>query len=166
MNETSTIVPGTDAPAATEQAAFRKDRSAISAVIARLESATAGSHELDARIWAALNDREYDGEYVWEGPSGKLYQHHWTVPAYTTSIDAALTLVQPPHYLLMLGQITPTIWVAEIGNASDDRARSAGESRIAALALCIAELKARVSLATESHKTGSHPNTAAEPVQE
>jgi hypothetical protein len=110
------------------------------AVLALLEAATAGSRGLDAQIWLAFIERPRPGDKLDRDIIGK-----W--PAYTTSLDAALTLVPD--------QLTPTIgqnvhhrtWVASVNELSAD-----GEPRSVAwgqhfssgpIALCIAALTAR-----------------------
>lgn len=100
----------------------------LSALIARLEAATEGSRELD---WAiAVNE----GGEVWN----PLY--------FTTSLDAALTLV-PAHHMWEVRHgigCRAVVWTLEqdydghsvpVGNTMDQPA----------LALCIASLKARRS---------------------
>lgn len=96
----------------------------MSDLIERLERATGPSAELDARIWCELNGSDYIAPHTWEGQSGKLYVHDYTVPAYTASIDAALTLC-PGGF-------------ASVGGHSANGATPA-------LALCIAALRARAT---------------------
>ncbi len=80
-------------------------------LIRRLEEATEGSRELDARIGAEIryfSDKAEDWMRGWQGPIAPYHEKPghiacwhtdgrmsvwWSVPCYTTSIDAALTLV-------------------------------------------------------------------------
>ena len=82
---------------------------ALDDLIARLEAASEGSRELDAEISAALHIcppqspdwlRNWDGPYVVFGLGRVAVQHsncergvNWLAPNFTTSLDAALTLV-------------------------------------------------------------------------
>ena len=123
------------------------------AEIERLEAATEGSRELDAeiavQIWPALAGFQPDSE---RGPG------HWITPQdgptyaedYTTSIDAALTLVPEGWYLTCLAEVGCGHfydWAATIcdhleGRVEDGDWRSA-PGQTPALALCIATVKAR-----------------------
>lgn len=72
-------------------------------LIARLESAGEGSRELDAHLFAmAQGGRIHwidpvDGDLVWEKPIDGMWIRHPSslrkMPAYTTSLDAAIALV-------------------------------------------------------------------------
>lgn len=118
-------------------------------IIKRLEAATEGSRELDARIGAVVSDYERTRQptssesvepgHFWEGKAPESLQH---APHYTTSIDAALTLV-PEGYRWRL-------WYHHTGYCGADIFPDKGgilskvhDAPTAALALCIAALKAR-----------------------
>ena len=115
-------------------------------LIEELEAATEGSRELDARIaQAAYPDLRQGGGGLWY-----LHDVHVRIEPYTTSIDSALTLV-PAGWLwgLHLNDIRDIfgggLTQAFVREASDDRAAAYhhAEAASAALALCIAALKAR-----------------------
>lgn len=98
-------------------------------LIQKLEAATEGSKRLDYEIWRNTGGAELSD---WE-------DRIW--PAYTTSLDAALSLV--PEGLS---------WFAEMNNGNAhagahwpkcDPASQFGHAATAPLALCIAALKAR-----------------------
>ena len=125
---------------------------ALAELIARLEAATERSRELDAEIWAHLNGftgaikgRWVGGRWSWSVGSVGVWDDE--LPHYTTSIDAALTLV-------------PENWWAEIHARTDTPSCVLHEfplpcrrvpserpyvlvAATPALALCIAALKAR-----------------------
>ena len=128
-------------------------------LIARLESVTEGSRELDAEISVALEP----GEIVWRQANftmdasypaikrarsnyigGFAFEH---VPYYTTSLDAALTLVpkEPKNepsgiYDYQLESTNGGLTIsARVGNSEPCFAETI------ALALCIASLKAKDS---------------------
>lgn len=122
-------------------------------LIARLEASSKGSRELDEAIafalgWTAENDPEL---YAHPSPSDSV-PRYWTdpagygaghggPPAYTTSIDAALTLV-PVGYVRL--ERYSDGWCVFVR----DRARLGGheaslQQPSAALALCIVALKTR-----------------------
>ena len=123
-----------------------------SALIAKLEAATEGSREFDAAIFcmiapgAKLAGEVYADackptEDVWfpQGPRGTLR----VPPAYTSSLDAALTLVPEGwDYCISRGHgepaaasLSPTMTVGEV----------LATAPTPALALCIAALKARAT---------------------
>lgn len=107
-------------------------------LIARLEAATGPSRDLDAGI-AALCHPTDDQQYA-AFENGRDYPD-----VYTSSLDAALTLVPEGWGLYSLGQCDEW-WESEIGDAS--RAASEwwyGHSKTAAIAICIACLRARAS---------------------
>ena len=109
-------------------------------LIARLSAATEPSRRLDAEIartegWTGFSD-------YWLSPSGQQRQFH--PPAYTSSIDAALTLV-PEGYLWQLKrgfEATATVWSVMI-DYDDQHPVPFGASMRPAIALCIAALRAR-----------------------
>jgi hypothetical protein len=92
-------------------------------LIAKLESATEGSRELDREVNLAA--------------TGKFLHH--LAPRYTTSIDAALTLVPGYHYWIV-GVQYAAVWQEDGRLADAEKIVTHGRP---ALALCIAALKAR-----------------------
>lgn len=134
----------------------------MSDLIARLEAASEGSRELDALVWVATLPPDGKGIDGYGLPdSGAHYEHEadedgsvtmwvvWSIasrskrarrpaPAYTTSLDAALTLV--PEDKAWCVEAEPggfSAWVDAGGKAT------LGDARAPALALTIAALKAR-----------------------
>lgn len=136
-------------------------------LIARLESAEKGSRELDRKIGiGGLGDRELgmdnsirviarggireQGRWPVDG-SWELAGRIFSIPHYTTSIDAALTLV-PDGMLWQVGTVEGEAEVWWEGEPSYYTNKAVGESYAAdgdtfnaALALCIAALKARLA---------------------
>lgn len=99
-------------------------------LIARLEAAPEGSRELDQDIFFAVHDQDREA-YRAVGPPGVL--------PYTTSLDAALTLVPEGC------QWGLEVWGENGGNAAWVMPPHGHPSRYAAtpaLAICIAALKA------------------------
>lgn len=139
----------------------------IAALIERLEKATAADRDLGAYIAVATtatvktdddliyarlrdpgNDGTHPGHYFIKSRSGAEAR---TAPHFTSSIDAALTLV-PEGFFLDLHDWTwaeEPCWNAALQTAKPDTARVHvhGRGTTAALALCIAALKARAALA-------------------
>lgn len=112
--------------------------SSLSDLIARLEKATAGSRELDAEIGAALGLCDHSG------PAHHRPFKDWAKP-YTSSIDAAMTLV-PEGHLWKCGYSRYVPHIAEIVDYDSHRGSFVGEcDSNRAIALCIASLKARAS---------------------
>ena len=106
-------------------------------LIARLEQASEGGAELDEAIFAAI---------------GREHEFHWnTAPRYTTSLDAALTLV-PEGWRTQLYQRDGG-WFSRLVEITTSRVVAPFESDekgfapvpTPALALCIAALKARIT---------------------
>ena len=121
-------------------------------LIARLESAAEGSRELDAEIWACLQGCTSPLEYEQVdhgGPAreavicGSLAAWLDEIPHYTTSLDAALTLV-PEGKAWDCGYYPgyDNTGHAEVFLGSGDPAFRA-PAKTPALALCIASLRAR-----------------------
>lgn len=96
-------------------------RDELRALAERCEQATGASYVLDSEIWAATSA-----------------QTEIVPPAYTASLDAAMTLVPEGCRLTHLGQAPWGRWNASVdsvnGNAATD-----------ALALCAAALHARAN---------------------
>jgi hypothetical protein len=107
-------------------------------LIAKLEKAEGPSRELDALIALASGWTVHHGDN-WIGPHGQI-----VVPAYTASLDAAMTLVPEgewvelsgPRKYLNIPLPVPNHWRAEAGNI--------GWGATAPLALCTAALRARL----------------------
>lgn len=143
--------------------------SEIAALIERLEKAEAGSRELDAEIAATLRMPppdapawivDWDGPYVAHTRAGRVAVQHtngetgvyWSAPAFTTSIDAALTLL-PEGWDFSVDSgsdgYSATVW--KRGNYYDggtgewrtDEISMVNRCQGPALALCIAALRAR-----------------------
>ena len=117
-------------------------------LIARLEAATEGSLELDAEIWMTLypNWRNFprteDGGWITDmGKSARAY-------GYTTSLDAAMTLVPEGAFVELHISPKGTSCDAEVSLndgkflIADDTVKTS-TAATAPLALCIAALKAR-----------------------
>ncbi len=121
-------------------------------LIERLEKATGPSRELDADILWLVDKRRAEKVYWsavvglpkalpdWPRPLsglGSLAVLNYS-PSYTASIDAALTLVPEGMFVRKFSQFSDG-WYCTIINGS---ASYAGDQKPAALALCIAALKA------------------------
>lgn len=120
-------------------------------IIAKLETAEAGSRELDALVaeTAGWGDQDETGGWHQTGvffDDGKLRRTVYEVelPHFSTSVDAALTLVPEGHWLQHLGQ-TLIGWRCLI--EKEGQSFVVKTSTTAALALCIACFKARARLA-------------------
>lgn len=116
-------------------------------LIERLEQASESSRELDAWIFCAVGhpdkkpernffykSREEWGVFVTNAPKPGITFHD--APHYTTSIDAALTLVPSDCHW----SVSWPVGQAELVNGKGDLFTASGGT--AALALCIAALKA------------------------
>lgn len=114
----------------------------MTALIELLESATEGSRELDVEIVFALYPESiYQPQCVGEEPifwSEPYYKQE--CPAFTTSIDAALTLV-PDGRIWTLGTYADHSGY----RAALDSQSESTKAATPALALCIAALKARAA---------------------
>jgi len=113
-------------------------------LIQRLQDATEGSRELDFDIALSIGwTREwYISCYGWKNPKGQQCSERY-VPAFSTSIDAAMTLVPEGHGTVAL-EITRKSARAAIGNDTQEGfVGEAAEAPTPALALCIAALKAK-----------------------
>jgi hypothetical protein len=141
----------------------------MTSLIARLQAATGPDRELDGRIWCALNGKRfkgvaisYDGvttQVFYTEPPKRTERVAHKIPAFTGSIDAALTLV-PDGWRwddlcrdaeaysfpagLYIGEVEYGVTLSKYA----EDGRYAGPSLDAqhdflAIALCIAALKAR-----------------------
>lgn len=128
----------------------------LSELIARVEAATEGSRELDALIAVAVDGFFIDGEDPWGRPKYCYLDedgaqispgqgHDMLVRRYTTSVDAALALIERV--------LRGAVWRvgfdpddgsirAEIVGAAPDCVRSTANHDSPALALCAAALRA------------------------
>jgi hypothetical protein len=123
-------------------------------LIAKMSDATEGSRELDAEIWLSVTPheiRDYDGTTTLKNRYVEVAGEWFCwldnlrekVPAYTTSLDAAVSLIPPDWRLEHLGEFTNTIeWECELHRRSSDMAVVA-EAKTPFLALTIAALRAR-----------------------
>lgn len=118
-------------------------------LIARLEAAEGPQFVLDVEIWKTCH------------PADWKWQHgRFNPPAYTASIDAALTLVPEGWHLAALGFIHPDFrqeteldwradifgpvtWAEDDGFPEPQYEAVGGNAPTPALAICIAALKAR-----------------------
>lgn len=129
-------------------------------LIARLEAASEGSRELDDAIAKSIGSRiipldvafgRNDGCWVRRVGDQLIgigsHNDHGTsstdfyLPRYTTSIDAALPLVPAGYGYVGLQRFSDG-WYAQVAQSSTSF-RHEGTQKPAALALCIAALKAR-----------------------
>ena len=122
----------------------------MDSLIAKLEAATEGSRELDGIIAREIGAVP-KGEDIIHPISPDLGRFGigafdaWDAPHYTTSLDAALTLV-PPKYKWMLENWNCTDMPREYGVTLEDDGPDDPITTSAptiALALCIAAIKAR-----------------------
>ena len=141
------------------------DRAALLAAIEALEKATEGSRELDCRVALITKignfntSLEYSDGVVqllldnckgWEAEaeSGEKYFHQANIdiPHFTTSLDAALTLV-PEGWAIDLGFLpdandaTAQLWN---GKHAPDIIETQAAKCTLALALCLAAMRARL----------------------
>ena len=119
-------------------------------LIAMLEAATEGGRELDGKIhlWRIADALLSDGS---DGHAVRRELGHWSAPPpYTTSLDAALTLVPEGRYVkLTLDRAHNKAWVWVELDDTEAVAR-----KTPALALCIAALKARMAIAPQAGPQG------------
>lgn len=143
-------------------------------LIEQLDAVASGSQKLNAEIAAACRMIPVNSPYwlrQWEGPlaavDGRIHNLHkdgthgvnWTPDPFTTSIDAALTLVPKEWFLDGLREVrTRIIYAGEqhkptglcqanLQHIGGGRLTS-GEGASFALALCIAALRVRQGSAT------------------
>ena len=110
-------------------------------LIARLEAATEGSRELDAQIFFALQP-EYHGTAVSKPAYGVFlrgYGSDGDLPHYTTSIDAAVTLIEGGNLWHVCKRERSPCYLAAVLQPHEGFSKASTP----ALALCIAALKAR-----------------------
>lgn len=105
-------------------------------LIERIEGAEGPSRELDAEIIKLVSRGVLDGEY-------------WTLPAYTASLDAAMTLV-PEGW--NVGIFLRHAWLrqnAQVWHRGIEASTKHGNAATPALALAAAALKARTATAKD-----------------
>jgi hypothetical protein len=131
-------------------------------LIARLEGAIEGSRELDANISAHIGQQagayyvtdaersadESAGEWLILTRSDERHVTTRRPPAYTHSVDAALTLVPLGLGWDLTFQRDDHVYVASIGAVPNTRTgrfdRDQGRAKTAAIALCAGALRARI----------------------
>ena len=129
----------------------------LSELIAKLEAATEGSWELDeliaGTIAGATLERQPEGRPAWY--QGRSWPPGGQIHPWTTSLDAALTMVPPGWFIARLAecvmpviyrgdQASPTgLWQAAINNRDGAGNEKAANAKSIALALVIAALRAR-----------------------
>lgn len=130
----------------------------LSSVIAKLEKAEAGSRELDAEIcravypdcfkkWNNVAVSEWwlhDDKESWGCNTIDGWRHERCIKLarYTTSLDAALSLVQPRFWLNIRG--SGSRWFVQVRHNTDlEKEATVVGATSAALATCIAALRAR-----------------------
>lgn len=128
-------------------------------LIAELGRATEGSLELDATIaenlgWKVHWATDVGGDFYPYGVWGDEKKgEKGIVPRFTTSLDAALTLVPEPleaNLQIWRGVGTGHVYArANCGELDDSKSTDSGIRPSPALALCIAALKARQAQALE-----------------
>ena len=155
------------------------------ALITKLEAATEGSRLLDAYIWMISDNRELrlDGDVLLAKSRKQpydecvlgVYRHHVfdaelshkpPLPRYTTSLDAALTLVPEGWQVHMISNQPRWTVVVRSPDARYEEAEfpsqggtyehwlvagkdASGIQKPAALAVCIAALRARAAVESE-----------------
>jgi len=126
-------------------------------LITRLKLATEGARDLDGRISRAIDipDLVHDEHGWWIDSESGTWKN---VTDYTTSLDAALTLVPDDwHWYVGTNEEGPD---AIIWYPGDYRLAVKATASTPALALCIAALKARDSLSP--HSSTKHESTHSE----
>ena len=141
-------------------------------LIAKLESASEGSRELDAVIaaldgWCLHPRTTYEcvqsdsgrtcddcGANSWGSRSSNAHAQHLSdpCPAYTTSIDAALALAERvlPGWWPGVSQVGKNKWSADIYDTTDIRPLTPYHAPKPALALCITLLRASAAEGAEA----------------
>lgn len=125
-------------------------------LIRRLEDAKAASYELNVEVWKliGLTPKQETHCSMWCRQNGRDdltrddYLNAWA-PPYTSSIDAAMTLLGPPGYPLWTVTLNGRshgahgmTWTAEVTVPSSEF--QGQSSAHPALAVCVAALRARV----------------------
>lgn len=129
----------------------------LSQLIERVEAATEGSRELDGSIYIAVNIPpekvgridQLDGCVGW-WPKGAPYVSAIEVPPYSTSIDAALTLLPDSLRVNWAGECPDRRWFCELIERNGPYVGPRLWAATAPLALLAAILRARQAADTES----------------
>ena len=124
-------------------------------LIERLEKATGPRGALDVAIWEALiadpakhrrtptgRPRYSDWESLHDDGEWHPFYPSLNTKAYTTSLDAALSLLRDDWHLIRLSQLSPTSWIAEVGENIRDDLTCEAEAATGPLALAIAVVRA------------------------
>lgn len=123
-------------------------------LIVALEKATGPDRELDALIYCATNAPPEGADKIWAVgvdvfwaggtvKQGPLFLKGVNLPAYTSSIDAAMTLVPEGWYCVEILRDNEGEWVPRLHqNKRGLLSAHANHPRLS-IALCIAALKAR-----------------------
>jgi hypothetical protein len=134
---------------------YRKEREMTLLELAeRCEQATGPDYALDAAIWHEITPEhqrwffggigEIDECWLWGNPST---DHDWdkSAPAYTASLDAAITLAPAGDFHLLLPGMSTMAMGRHDWRCYLDGQRSKGIGRSTALAICAAALRARAA---------------------
>ena len=123
-------------------------------LIEKLEAATSGSRELSGLAMLEIGwTRSSDGLNAWISPKGEQYHVLFLGLDLTESMDAALTLHNADKWAFTLHHTDkihhptkhPTKhWIVYLDGKFGDDLMIASDAPTPALAICIAELKARV----------------------
>ncbi len=111
-------------------------------ILDRLQALTGPDREVDALIYIRIGAKPpAEGAFYWTSPSGTIEHYAASIPHFTGSIDAAMTLV-PEGYDFILSGIEGD-YSAEVGPESSVVAHTAQDIIGGpAIALCIAAIKA------------------------
>ena len=128
----------------------------MKSLLSKLEQAPEGSRELDAEIYFSI-DTEKSPEALISQPAYEVFLRSRgrgsDLPHYTTSIDAALTLVPEYHYVgvacLWPGKPNCRIEVYTVIEQEDVEVGRNENLTTPPLALCIAALKPQIDAALE-----------------
>ena len=121
----------------------------MDSLIAELEAAAEGNRELDYAIAKEMG-WQFSGEHTFK-EHGFFWRDATTdewkqLPRWSTSLDAALTLVPEGFVWRVSTDFGPIAWAAVSGHKGIFWADTKSEALTAALALCIAALKARQAM--------------------
>lgn len=118
-------------------------------LIARLEKLSGWDQRMDADIAEACGWRQTShstgasaGAATWQAPDGS---YHYAPPIFTASVDAALTLLPDPNWDHAIEFKCGIGWYAYIKAPDLSLWETKRDMKSAAIALCIAALKARSS---------------------
>jgi hypothetical protein len=117
-------------------------------LIARIESASESSWELDAEIeWTISEFKNLGGGWREHKTTGERERFDYTLPSprFTRSLDAAMTLIPDGSFWTLLTGGSLPEYQADVVFADDCRELVYSLAATPALALCAAALKARRS---------------------